>query len=318
MLGAGSALFAGTLLRLAAGDEFRAGTAAGVCRLGACAADVVALAGWCAALVPTVYGLAFAALFRRMGTVARALGAVGAGLLVVAVVPFLPWFDGVPYDDTVGGPGGAAFALGLRFGAGSALGLLIAAGLAWLVARRTPVRAREVALYASLPLFLVATFAAAEAKALPDPLMTWEIFPEPRLDLPGGVLTRQSATDLVGCEALFEDCDRTAAFDFSTSDSEALVHFRVIAFGTEEAAGRAARRGVPTPRPRTEVIVVEQAARWVLVSTVRLAGDRPVVPGESRWMRWPAAQLAYAFHDIVGTGAGVAPRRSAELAPKTP
>lgn len=305
-----------TYVRIEHGEDFHDATTSAACIVTGCSGSGMALAGWFLAITPLLFMLALARWFATSSRRNKIIWIVAGCALTVAVIQFLPGRSGPDLDEMLNSPGGGALASGLTWGIGSMVVGLVVLG-AFTIALPKLKNGGPAAVIAVV-LVLLAGGGAAAATAEGDDvyLMTTDIFPETTVRVQDDVLTRTSATDLDGCGGDYDNCLRTAEFDFTTTDSDAVVNLRVISFPDNDAAWDAwhevkTRTGDPALLREGNV-----TGEWLLVSTVRHADSRPIQAADEKWLRWPAAQLEYAFRRAIDYSLLYEPRINETQAPK--
>ncbi|WP_153040047.1 hypothetical protein [Actinoplanes sp. TFC3] len=308
-------IVAATVMKVSGFDEkFRTATVTAACSATGCAGPGMAFAGWLMTLTPALYGLLAGAWFRRLTPVARVGLGTGGALLSVAALAFLPGRHGPDLGEMIRGAGSKAFAHGMLWGFGSQ-----AAIAAVLIACAIFSAKRQVVVAAALlPIIAGGTFACLRAEDLPGYLTTIQVFPQPTVRVQDDILTRTSATDSRGCHDRFDGCLHTAEFEFTTTDSDTVVQFEVISFPDNDRAWDAwGEVREKTGNPAT-MCLATVTRNWLLVSTMRHSDNRAITPGEQKWLRWPAAQLEYAFRQAIGYTLLYLPEVSEQTAPRTP
>ena len=305
-----------TVLTLTVGEDFRDATVAAACAVTSCSGAGMAVAGWLLPMTPLLYGLAVYAWFRRSPVAGKVAWIVAGAALFVAALQFLPGKSGPDLAELLDGPGSAAFVSGMKWGMGAlsaGVGVLIVCGII-----SDKVKIRGWAVGVALAACAAGTLVGATDRAEPGYLMTTQIFPEIEIRVQDDVLTRTSATDLDGCGDRHRGCLRTAEFEFTTSDSDAVVRYEVISFPSNDWAWDAwGETREKTGDPAT-LRVNQVTGEWMTVATVRHADGRAIAAGEEKWLRWPAAQLDYAFRRAIDYSLLYPPEASEEAAPRTP
>ncbi|GIM76207.1 hypothetical protein Aau02nite_69760 [Amorphoplanes auranticolor] len=305
-----------TAFTLTVGEGYRDATVAAACAATSCSGSGMAVAGWLLPMTPVLYCSAVYAWFRRSPAVGRVAWIIAGALLFVAAIPFLPGKNGPALAELLDGPGSTAFGGGMRWGLGAlgaAVGLLVLSGI---ISDRVKIRAWAVA--AALAACAAATLVGAITRAEPGYLMTTQIFPETSLRVQDDVLTRISATDLDGCGDRHPGCLRTAEFEFTTSDSDAVVRFEIISFPSNDRAWDAWGEAREETGDPATLRVNQVTGEWMTVATVRHADGRAIAPGEEKWLRWPAAQLDYAFRRAIDYSLLYPPEPTETVGPRTP
>ncbi len=309
-----AAVVAGVVLRLVSGslvvgDAFV--TAA--CTVTGCSGGWLGFIGWVLALAPVAFAVFFWMFYRGAGRTGRIVWLALASVQIVLVLQFVP----DPRART-SGAGAGALAAGMLWG----FGTLVTAVVVLLVGLLLTKLFRGSGQWTGI--FVMAVFlgggigtVVANEDVSGDLLMTTQIFPETAMRVQGDELTRVSATDLEGCAQLYADCSRTAEFEYTTTDSDAVTRLEIVSFPDNDRAW-AAWETVRPAEDRTQLRIATVTNEFLLVSTVRHADGRVVQPAEEPWLRWPAAQLEYAFRDAIGYGIAEPPVASETAAPRTP
>ena len=266
--------------------------------------------------MPVVFVLVLWWRFRKAGRAGRTAWLVAAAVLFVLVVHFLP-----DPRDRMSGSGAPALGDGMLWGFGTVVvvGVILMIGI--LVGKAFDGPGVWTFIFTTAALFLGGIFAVVDNTDEPGdqagPLMTTQIFPETTMRLQGDELTRTSATDLAGCEGRYAGCSRTAQFEYTTTDSDAVTRLEIITFPDNTGAWAASVQTRPSGDPAA-LVVTNVMREFLLVATVRHADGRAIEPADRPWLRWPAAQLDHAFRDAIGFGDSQPPSANATAAPKTP
>jgi len=311
-------------LRMGAGDDLRDRTVALACWLTSCSAPGTAVIGWLMTASPLLYAGLTILLWRRVAVVVRA-GLVALGVTLFGlVVCFLPTKGGPKLADLVRGPGAEALVTGMNWGL-----LTIAGSVAALIALAIAGSGRPVRPWAYpvvLTLVGAGMLAAAVLRAEPARPVAATLF-APALTVNDDVLTRTSATERDGCDGVLADaavldgCLRTYDFGFTTSDSDAVIRFFAVMYasddGASDARGRFRDGTRPAGAPGDALVVPEVTGAWLTVAVVGHPDGRAITVDEQRWLRWPAAQLRYAFARAIDHSLATEPEPSGSVAPRT-
>ncbi len=315
---AGAIVLAGVVLAVLVwfvwAQNVRDATLSATCGFTGCNPGATAVVGFLFALTP----FAYASLGR--GRWEQALGpdriawAVGGVVSLLIAAMFLGNGDGESFP----GPGGAGFTHGALWGVMAYLGTLVVVGLTAIIGLKInrEISTRTLVVLGTVAIGICGITVAATAPKN-ELLMTTQILPETTIRAQGDVLTRVSATDLDGCGGRFDGCRRTAEFEFTTDDSDAVVKLEIVSFADNDRAWDA-WGAVRPPRDPAVLQEVNVTGEWLLLSTVRHGDGRAIAADEEKWLRWPAKQLEWAFRDAIGYSLTYAPEPSATAAPRTP
>jgi hypothetical protein len=327
-------------------EDLRDATTNFGCALTGCSGSGMGLVGWFLPLTPLLYGLAMAQWFQRAGSLGRwALIGLGVALFVVAM-QFIPGKGGPDLADLFRQPGGPALAEGMIWGYGTLVLALVTLGVVGAIAGRTPTTKPEetpvgpvvhrrafkgaqsypiapgpfrghAPAIATLIVIVFGGLAAATATVGRSGfLLADQIFPETQVRVQSITYTRESSTSLDGCAEKLSGCLRTAEFDFTTSDSDARINFRVISFPDNDAAWDA-WQDLRDPRDPAALREKNVTGEFFTVATVRHADGRPIETADEKWLRWSADQLEYAFRRAIDYSLLTEPKPSETSAPRS-
>ncbi|GAA2496152.1 hypothetical protein Ahu01nite_030870 [Winogradskya humida] len=310
------------LIRMSDFDEgFRNGTARATCTITGCGPGAMAFVGWLLPIILLGYAITLWLGLRHWSTLTRICWLLGGFGLFLAGVPFFPSPGGPALTAMIDAPNGVDFADGLRWGAWTAVAAVIMIGAGRVLTRlRISERADAVLGFAAFILVLVSGSGVGSIATVEgNELTTTRLFPEQQVRVGDDVLTWSSGTDFDfdGCRDDFPNCLRALEFDFTTTDSDAVVHFQVVQFIDEWRAQGAADDLADDTGDPASLRVKNVTNRWLVISTVRHADGRAIADDERKWLRWPAAELDYAFRRSVRYNVGKAPTPSDTIAPKS-
>ena len=300
------------------GDAF----AVAACAVTGCSDVGISIIGWFLTLTPVAFGLVLRLRFGRSTRTGKRSTRTGKKVLILScaalffvAVQFLP-----DPRDRMSGAGADVLADGMLWGFGTLVVAVAVLLIGLLINMMIRGSGLVPAMGVTVTLVCGLIFTGVDHTAPADLLLTTRIFPETTMRVQGDVLTRVSAVDLAGCAEEYVDCARTAEFDYTTTDSDAVTRLRIISFPDGDRARDAWGTWDTAPRTdgREAVRVADVTGEFLLVSTVRHADGRAIQPAEEPWLRWPALQLAYAFRDAIGADPARPPVASATAAPRTP
>ncbi|GAA2579217.1 hypothetical protein GCM10010435_65190 [Winogradskya consettensis] len=302
-------------------EGFRNGTARATCTVTGCGPGAMAFVGWLLPIILLGYAITLWLGLRHWSALTRVCWLAGGFLLVLAAVPFFSSPGGPDFTATIDAPNGVHFADGMFWGAWTAVAAVILIGVGrGLTLLQISERADAVLGFVAFITVLVSGIAVGSVADVDgNELTTTHLFPEQQVRVGDDVLTWESATDLDfdGCRDEFRTCLRALEFDFTTTDSDAVVHFQVVQFIDEWRAQGAADDLADDTGDPASLRVKNVTNRWLVISTVRHADGRVIADDERKWLRWPATELDYAFRRSVKYNVGKAPTPSDTIAPKS-
>lgn len=284
------------------------------CRVTGCSGGGMALIGWMLVLGVPVFGIVTWVLFPRSGVRGRIVLLVLGMLTATFVFLMLP-----DPRDQMTGDGAAALGDGMLWGFGTVVVGTVLLLVALLFNRMISGSGIVPFFAVSTTLILGGIFAFIDNHDDDDDavIMTTHIFPDVTMRIEGDDLTRVSATDRTGCAGRYPGCGHTAEFEYTTTDSDAVVHLEIVWFPSAVDAWDAEQTVPPSADP-TALRVSSVNHEHVLVSTVRHADGRPIERADEPWLRWPHAQLDYAFRLRWGFKRVYSLEPTSTAAPRTP
>ncbi|GAA1652423.1 hypothetical protein [Actinoplanes couchii] len=271
----------------AAGDAL----AAAACWVTGCHDGGLAVVGWMLVMLTLVFGLGAGFSFRHCGIRGRIV------LLVLGTATLTVVFLLAPDPRTrMTGDGSTELSSGMLWGIGTlAVGgvlLLLGMFIARVVGSGSGI-VPGLLVFATLVLGGIFTYVDNHDDSADAVIMTTHIFPEVTMRLQGDDLTRVSATDLQGCAGRYQGCEHTAEFQYTTTDSDAVVDLEIIWFPSAVDTWNAwdSQRTVNRSADGTSLRVSDQMHEHLMISTVRHADGRVIAAADEKWLRWPAAQL---------------------------
>ena len=317
-------LFVLVLTQMEYGEDFRDATVNAACQVTGCSGPGIALIGFLMTLSPFLYAGALVLWWRRTPIAGRVILVLAGALLAIAMVMFLP-SRRRGLDELVDGAGAEALVRGMNWGVLSVFAAVVVGVLAGIASSR--IRVRPLPVWTAVGLVVGTLLIIAMTGAPAGHPVASQIFPETTLRVNGDTLTRQWSEDREGCDRILADpaplrrCLWTAEFQFTTSDSDAVVRFSAVMFADNDAV-RDAENGIrerarPAGIDGDALLVTDATGTWLTVAAVRHADGRAIVEADQRWLRWPAAQLRYAFAQATGYSIAPLPTPTTSVGPSS-